>query len=79
MYVNWVEPTNNDAARAIRKVVLVCKRSFGTQSPAGSAFVSRLMMVSGTARRRSIRLLDRLTNACRAAMNNQLAPLLSPA
>jgi len=80
VYRDGVEPTNNDAERALRKVVLLRKRSFGTQSAAGSQFVSRLMTVAGTARRRGIHLLDWLTDACRAHLSHQPAPLLlSPA
>jgi len=80
VYRDGVEPTNNDAERALRKVVLLRKRSFGTQSKAGSQFVSRLMTVAGTARRRGIHLLDWLTDACRAGLSHQPAPLLlSPA
>ncbi|MBE7531766.1 MAG: transposase [Ardenticatenaceae bacterium] len=39
-----VEPTNNAAEQALRRGVLWRKRSFGTQSAAGSRFVERVNM-----------------------------------
>jgi len=65
--VEGVEPTNNDAERAMRKPVLWRKGSFGTQSDAGAAFVARMETVIETARRRGVRLLDWLERACSAA------------
>jgi len=43
--VEDVEPTNNAAERALRRAVLWRRRSFGTQSAAGSTFVARLLTV----------------------------------
>jgi len=77
LYEDGVEPTNNDAERALRKAVIWRKCSFGTQSDRGSAFVARMLTVIGTAKRRGINIYQWLTGACRAAMSNQPAPLLT--
>ena len=45
-----VEPTNNRAERALRRAVLWRKKSFGTQSEAGSRFVERILTVVMTLR-----------------------------
>jgi len=73
VYVDGVEPSNNDAERALRPAVLWRKGSFGTQSDAGSAFVARMLTVIETARRRGVHVLDWLEQACRAA-NLGIAP-----
>lgn len=41
--VAGVEPTNNAAERALRRAVLWRRKSFGTQSAAGSQFVGRVL------------------------------------
>jgi transposase len=45
-----VEPTNNEAERALRHAVIWRKLSFGTQSASGSRFVERLLTVIETCR-----------------------------
>ena len=45
-----VEPTNNEAERALRHAVIWRKLSFGTQSAKGSRFVERLLTVIETCR-----------------------------
>jgi transposase len=45
-----VEPTNNSAERPLRRAVLWRRRSFGTQSAAGSQFVERILTVVTTLR-----------------------------
>ena len=76
LYREGVEPTNNEAERSLRKVVIWRKCSFGTQSEAGSRFVGNMMTVAGTARRRKISLFDFLTKAFEATALGQPAPLL---
>jgi transposase len=76
LYKEGVEPTNNEAERSLRKVVIWRKSSFGTQSEAGSKFVGRMMTVAGTARRRNIDFFAWLTKACEAAQLGHPAPLL---
>jgi transposase len=76
LYREGVEPTNNEAERSLRKVVIWRKSSFGTQSEAGSRFVGNMMTVAGTARRRKINLFDFLTKAFESTALGQPAPLL---
>jgi hypothetical protein len=40
--VEGIEPTNNNAARPLRRAVLWRRKSYGTQSESGSRFVERL-------------------------------------
>lgn len=64
LYVDGVEPTNNDAERALRPAVLWRKGSFGSRSNAGSQFVGRLLTVIHTARRRNINVVQWLQDVC---------------
>ena len=66
--VEGVEPTNNAAERALRRAVLWRRKSFGTQSEAGSRFVERILTVVTTLRQQRRDVLDYLTAACRAAV-----------
>jgi transposase len=74
-----VEPTNNAAERALRPAVLWRKNSFGSQSQAGSLFVSRMLTVVTTLRSQNRSVLDYLVDACCAARNGQIPPSLLPA
>lgn len=74
-----IEPTNNAAERALRPAVLWRKNSFGSQSQAGSLFVSRMLTVVTTLRSQHRPVLEYLVEACRAARQGQLAPSLLPA
>jgi len=74
-----IEPTNNAAERALRPAVLWRKNSVGSQSEAGSLFVSRMLTVVTTLRSQNRSVLDYLVKACRAARQNQPAPSLLPA
>jgi transposase len=74
-----VEPTNNAAERALRPAVLWRKNSFGSQSQAGSLFVSRMLTVATSLRSQNRPVLDYLVDACRAARNGQIPPSLLPA
>ena len=73
-----VEPTNNDAERALRHGVLWRHTSFGTHSPNGSRFVERMLTVRDTLRQQQRNVLDYLTTACQAVLHNQPAPSLLP-
>jgi transposase len=73
-----VEPTNNAAERALRPAVLWRKNSFGSQSKAGSLFVSRILTVVTSLRSQNRPVLDYLVDACRAARNGQIPPSLLP-
>lgn len=69
-----VEPTNNDAERALRPAVIWRKTSLGTQSEAGSRFVERLLTCVGTLRQRGRNVLDYLTAANTAALRGTPIP-----
>ena len=73
-----IEPTNNAAERALRPAVLWRKNSFGSQSEAGSLFVSRMLTVVTTLRSQNRPVLDYLVDACRAARQELPAPSLLP-
>jgi hypothetical protein len=73
-----VEPTNNCAARPLRRAVLWRRRSFGTQSAAGSQFVERILTTVTTVRQQRRDVLDYLTAACAAAIRKDPAPSLLP-
>ncbi len=59
-----VEPTNNAAERALRRAVLWRRKSFGTQSQAGSRFVERILSVVTSLRQQGRNVLEYLTGAC---------------
>jgi transposase len=76
--VQGVEPTNNLAERLIRPGVLWRKRSFGTQSQAGSLFTERIMTVVATLKQQHRNVLDYLVETCEAANWGKPAPSLLP-
>jgi transposase len=73
-----IEPTNNGAERPLRRAMLWRRRSFGTQSAAGSQFVERVLTAVTTLRQQRRDVLDYLTAACAAAICQQPAPSLVP-
>jgi transposase len=73
-----VEPTNNGAERALRRAVLWRKKSFGTQSTAGSRFVERILTVMTTLRQQNRDVLEYLTEACRKALSGEVLRGLLP-
>jgi hypothetical protein len=73
-----VEPTNHCAERPLRRAVLWRRRSFGTQSAAGSQFVERILTAVTTLRQQRRDVLDYLTAACAAATHKDPAPSLLP-
>ena len=73
-----VEPTNNSAERPLRRAVLWRRRSFGTNSESGSQFVERILTAVTTLRQQHRDVLDYLTAACAAAIDNIPAPSLLP-
>jgi transposase len=78
VHVEGVEPTNNLAERLIRPGVLWRKRSFGTQSQAGSRFTERIMTVVATLKQQHRNVLNYLVEACEAANSGKPAPSLLP-
>ena len=73
-----VDPTNNAAERPLRRAVLWRRRSFGTQSAAGSQFVERILTAVTTLRQQRRDVLDYLTAACTAAICKEPVPSLLP-
>jgi transposase len=78
-----VDPTNNSAERPLRRAVLWRRRSFGTQSAAGSQFVARILTAVTTLRQQHRDVLTYLTDVCAASICKKpppsLLPLTSPA
>lgn len=62
--IQGVEPTNNQAERALRRAVLWRRKSFGTQSKTGSKFVERILTVVTTLRQQSRSVLEYLKKVC---------------
>jgi transposase len=59
--VEGIEPTNNDAERALRHGMISRKTNRGTDSESGSRFVERILSVVATCRRQNINVLEYLT------------------
>jgi transposase len=78
VFVAGVEPTNNSAERPLRRAVLWRRRSFGTQSEAGSLFVERVLTTVTTLRQQKRDVLDYLTETCAAAIRADPPPSLLP-
>lgn len=77
--VDGVEPTNNQAERALRPAVLWRKGSFGTRSDAGSRFVERILSVWATCRQQGRSLIDWVSDAVTAHTHQRAGPTLLPA
>lgn len=73
-----VEPTNNNAERALRRAVMWRKKSFGTQSESGSRFVEGILTVVTTLRQQGRDVLDYLTAVCRGVGQNDSSLCLLP-
>lgn len=71
-----VEPTNNAAERAIRPAVIWRRTSFGSDSAAGSLFVSRLLTVVSSLNLQERNILDFLTESVSAKRSGCLPPSL---
>jgi transposase len=78
VHVEGVEPTNNAAERIVRHGVLWRKGSFGTDSPAGSRFVERILTTVMTLRLQKRNVLDYVTEACECALQGRRPPSLLP-
>ena len=73
-----VEPTNNAAERAIRPAVIWRRTSFGTQTQAGSTFVTRMLTVVTTLKSQDRNVLEFMAQAVVAAREGTTAPCLLP-
>jgi transposase len=76
--VEGVEPTNNAAERALRHAVCWRKTSYGTDSPAGSRFVERVLTVVASCRQQRRDVLEFLTGCVRATHAGAAPPSLVP-
>ena len=76
--VEGIEPTNNDAERALRHGVIYRKLSGGTASEMGSRFVERMPSVVATCRQQDRNVLEYLTRCYQAHLDGQPAPSLLP-
>jgi transposase len=77
--LDGIEPTNNQAERALRPAVLWRKGSFGTRSDAGSQFVGRILSVWATCRQQGKSLIDWVADAVTAHVHQRAGPTLLPA
>ena len=77
--VEGIEPTNNDAERALRHGVIYRKISGGTDSETGSRFVERILSVVATCRQQDMNVLDYLTRCYQAHLDGRSLPSLLPA
>jgi transposase len=76
--VEGVEPTNEDAERALRHGVIYRKLSGGTDGEAGSRFVERMLSVVTTCRQQEVYVLDYLTRCYQACLDGQPTPSPRP-
>jgi transposase len=76
--VKGVEPTNNAAERALRRAVLWRRKSFGTQSEAGSRFVERILTVVTSLRQQGRDVMAYLTAACASLLGESSSICLLP-
>jgi transposase len=76
--VKGIEPTNNEAERALRFVVIWRRLSGGTDSHRGSRFVERALSVVATCRQQGRNALEYLTSCFEADLQGQPIPSLLP-
>jgi len=62
----------------VRPAVIARKLSFGTESPAGSRFVERMLTVTTTLRQQERSVLDYMIAAHQARLHGRTAPSLLP-
>jgi len=73
-----IQEWNNHAERCLHRAMLWRRRSFGTQSEAGSRFMERVLTTVTTLRQQKRDALDYLTAACAAAIHGDKPPSLLP-
>ena len=73
-----VEPTNNAAERGVRHSVIWRKLCFGTQSPRGSRFVSRILTAVSSLRLQNRNVFAYLIDLCQASLHAAPLPSLLP-
>ena len=77
--VAGIEPTNNNAERALRPFVIWRKTSYGSQSERGCRFSERLMTAAQTLRKQERSLFRFLVQVCSAPRRGHATPSLLPA
>ena len=77
--VDGMEPTNNQAERDLRKLVIWRKKSYGTKSDRGEGFVERITSVAQTLRKHGRNVLHFMQSAVRNHYRGELPPEISPA
>lgn len=77
--IRGLQPTNNEAERALRKAVLWRKCSFGSWSEPGSIYAARMLTVTETCRKQNRNVLDYLVSAVIAHQRCTAFPSLRPA
>lgn len=75
-WVEGMEPTNNQAEQAARLLVVLRKKSYGTQSLAGATFVGHMATVIETCRRQARNVLAFVTDAMTAFIGGTPHPSL---
>jgi transposase len=78
VYREGIEPTNNNAERALRHAVILRKLCFGSHSSAGSRFTERMLTCHATLHQQGRSVLEFLTEACKAALAGDNPPSLLP-
>jgi len=78
LFEEGVEPTNNDAERALRALVIHRKTSFGSQSARGSRFIERIHTVKETLRRAGGSVHEFLLATAKNVLGGGRAPVLIP-
>ena len=71
---NGVEPTNNQAERDLRGIVIARRISYGSKSERGNRFIERINSVVTTLKREGKECLDYLATAFNAWKTGSLAP-----
>jgi transposase len=76
--VEGVEPIHNDSERGIRTAVIWRRLSFGSQTQAGSLFVSRMLTVVAFLCAQKRNVLEFMTQSVQAARDGISPPSLLP-
>lgn len=74
-----VEPTNNEAERAVRQPVLLRRKSGGTRSEKGKKALGNLLSVVETCRRQNRQVIDYFEDVLRKVRRGKPPPSLVPA
>jgi transposase len=74
--VEGIEPTNNAAERALRPAVMWRKRSQGTRSETGSAYVCAILSIWTTCKQQNRNVWGYLIEVCSAKQQGKPIPLL---